>query len=168
VTATSASRCRTAAGIVVAGGLLAALLVPVVTGTSAAAAPLQAPPVVGPSDAARALKDVVLDWSPVPGASSYVVQVGTDEEWSDTPTLELTTVASRLTLPTSLPHASYVWRVAGVSAQGQGRWSAAGTFTRGWNAAPQLLAPLGGVVDPAAVIPTFRWTPVPTASEYQL
>ena len=169
MTATSASRRRTVAGVAVAGGLLAALLAPAVTGTGAAAAPLQAPPVVGPSAAAAALEEVVLDWTPVAGATSYVVQVGTDEEWSDTPTVELTTVASRATLPTWLPHASYVWRVAAVGAQGQGRWSAAGTFTRGWNAAPQLLAPAGGGrVDPAVGVPTFRWTPVPTASEYQL
>ena len=168
MTVTPASRRWTAAGVVGATGLLAALLTPVVTGTSAAAAPLQAPPVVGPSDAATALKDVVLDWAPVAGASSYVVQVGTDEQWSDTPTMELTTVASRLTLPTSLPHASYVWRVAAVSGQGQGRWSTGGTFTRGWSAAPQLLSPVGGVVDPAVAVPAFRWTPVPSASEYQL
>lgn len=35
-------------------------------------------------------------------------------------------------------------------------------------ASPQLLGPLGGAVDPALGVTTFRWTPVPTASEYQL
>lgn len=159
---------RTALGVVLACGVAVGGLSPLVLGSTAAAAPLQAPPVVGPADAAEVRKDVVLDWAPVAGATAYVVQVGTDEQWSDDPTLELKTVASRLTLPTSLPHASYVWRVAGVSAQGQGRWSAAGTFTRGWGAAPTPLSPTGGLADPAEGVPTFRWTPVPTASEYQL
>ena len=160
------SRLAGALAVTVATAVLAGTAGPL-GGRSAAAAPLPAPPVVGPADAGPVLKEVVLDWTAVPGASSYVVQVGTDDEWSDEPTLELTTVASRLTLPTSLPHGSYVWRVAAVGADGQGRWSAGGTFTRGWDAAPRPLGPVGPV-DPAAGVPTFSWTPVPTASEYQL
>lgn len=166
---TAAPRRRwTAAGAVVTGAAVVAVLVPTTFGTVAsAAAPLQ-PPVVATSPGGTAVKEVVLDWAPVAGATAYVVQVGTDEQWSDTPTLQLPTVATRLTLPAWLPHASYVWRVAAVSGKAQGRWSTVGTFTRGWDAAPKLLSPLSGSIDPAAAVPTFRWTPVPTASEYQL
>jgi hypothetical protein len=112
-------------------------------------------------------KEVVLDWAPVAGTTSYVVEVDTDGEWSDDPTLSLTTVATRITLPTSLPHASYVWRVAAVTAGGQSRWSKNGTFTRGWTQLARPLSPIG-TPSPAPGIVTFSWSPVPTASEYQL
>ena len=160
-------RARLLGACALASAVVAGALTPLVLSTPATAAPLPAPPVVGPGTSG-ALKEVVLDWTGVAQATSYVVQVGTDEQWSDDPTLELKTVATRLTLPTSLPHASYVWRVAAVGKQGQGRWSAAGSFVRAWSARPTLLSPAAGRVDPAAGVPTFRWTPVPRASEYQL
>ena len=160
-------RVRLVGACALASAVVAGVLTPLVLPTAATAAPLPAPPVVGPGTSG-ALKEVVLDWTGVASATSYVVQVGTDEQWADDPTLELTTVATRLTLPTSLPHASYVWRVAAVGEQGQGRWSPAGHFVRGWSARPTLVTPAGGPVDPADGVPTFRWTPVPHASEYQL
>ena len=136
-------RARLLGAVTLACAVAAGGLTSLGTGTAAAAL-LPAPPVLGPADADPVLKEVVLDWAGVAGAASYVVQVGTDEQWSDDPTLELKTVATRLTLPTSLPHASYVWRVAAVSADGQGHWSSTGTFTRGWQAQPRLLAPANG------------------------
>jgi hypothetical protein len=111
---------------------------------------------------------VVLDWSGVPGAAAYVVQVGTDEEWSDKPTLELDTVASRVTLPASLPHASYVWRVAAVGTDGQGRWSSNGTFTPGWSARAGAAGPQQRRGRPHRRRPDVPLDPVPAASEYQL
>lgn len=159
-------RLRLAGATALASAVVAGTLTSL-AGGSAAAAPLPAPPVVGPTTAGAPLKSVVLDWAPVAGATSYVVQVGADEEWSDAPTLERPTPATLLVLPTWLPHASYVWRVAAVGPDGQGRWSPNGTFTRGWDAAPRPIAP-AGVVDPALAVPTFRWSPVATASEYQL
>lgn len=127
---------RAAAGAVLAGAVLASGLTPVVLGTTASAAVPLAPPVVTSPSTGTPMKEVVLDWAPVAQASSYVVQVGTNDEWSDEPTVELTTVATRLTLPTWLPHASYVWRVAGVTGKAPGGWSATGAFTRGWATAP--------------------------------
>jgi len=163
------SRSKLAGAAVLATAVVASGLTPLLTGAASAATLLPAPPVVGPTSATAQLKEVVLDWAAVAGATSYVVQVGTDDEWSDEPTLQLTSVATRLTLPTSLPHASYVWRVAAVGAAGQGRWSPAGTFTRGWPTRATPLTPTAGsLVGPEVGRPTFSWTPVPTASEYQL
>ena len=163
------SRSKLAGVAVLASAVVASGLTPLLTGAATAATLLPAPPLVSPSDATSKLKEVVLDWAPVTGATSYLVQVGTDHEWSDTPTLELTSVATRITLPTSLPHASYVWRVAAMGADGQGRWSTAGTFTRGWTSKATPLTPAAGtVVGPAVGRPTFSWTPVASASEYQL
>lgn len=160
------ARRRTLTGIVVTtAAVVAGSLTPLLADSAAAALP-PAPSVVAPSVDGAPVKDVVLDWAPVTGAETYTVQVGTDGEWSDDPTLELTTVASRLTLPTSLPHASHVWRVAAVGAGGQGRWSSSGAFTRGWSERARPVSPIG--TSTAHGLSVFRWTPVPTASEYQL
>lgn len=163
-------RPRQVGAVAVAAAVIAGGLIPFVTGGVAAAAdPLPGPAVVGPTDAGTLAKEVVLDWAPVSGAKGYAVQVGTDDQWSDAPTLSLRTVASRLTLPVVLPHAAYVWRVAALGTDGQGRWSGNGTFTRGWNAAATPLTPAdGSAVGPEVGRPTFSWTPVATASEYQL
>ena len=162
----SRSRSRRAGVVVAAAAVCAGSLTPLLADQALAAVPAT-PGVVSPLSAGAGVKEVVLDWAPVAGATSYAVEVDTDGEWSDDPTLSLTTVASRITLPTSLPHASYVWRVAAVGAGGQSRWSTNGTFTRGWSARPTPLSPIGASSSGAGVA-TFSWSPVPTASEYQL
>jgi len=159
------SRTRRIGIAVVSTALLASGVTPLTAGGALAADLLAGPGLVGPVDAGPERKEVTLDWTVAVGAKSYVVQVGTDDQWSDDPTMELTTLASRITLPPALPHASYVWRVAAVGVDGQGRWSRNGTFTRGWPDKPRPLTPAAGA---AAGIPTFTWTPVATASEYQL
>ena len=158
------SRSRLIGVAVLASAVVGSALTPLVAGTAAAAAPLPAAAVVGPTDSGPLLKDVVLDWSAVAGAKAYRVQVGTDDEWSDAPTLAVDTVATRFTLPTWLPHASYVWRVAALGDATQSRWATGGTFTRGWLAKPDGLVTSAG----GSWVPEFRWNPVPTASEYQL
>ena len=160
------SPARLAGALLAATAVSAGGLIPLLAG-SAAAAPPAAPGVVAPVTAGSGLKEVVLDWAPVAGATAYVVEVDTDDEWSGEPTLSLKTVATRITLPTSLPHASYVWRVAAVGTGGQSRWSANGTFTRGWSERARPLTPIGTPSTAPGVV-TFSWSPVPTASEYQL
>ena len=162
------SRSRLARAVVATAAVCAGSLTPLLAGSAGAATtPPPTPAVVAPTSTAAGLKEVVLDWTPAVGATSYVVEVDTDGEWSDAPTLSRTTVATRFTLPTWLPHASYVWRVAAVGAGGQSRWSANGTFTRAWSAKPTPLSPVG-TPSPVPGVVTFSWTPVPTASEYQL
>ena len=161
-------RPRQTGAAVVATLALAAGILPLAAGGTASAAVLLPPPAVAsPLTEETVLKEVVLDWAAMAGATGYVVQIGTDELWSDDPTMQLTTVATRLTVPTSLPHAGYVWRVAAVGAGGQGRWSANGSFTRAWGSTPLPIAPSGAIASEVGV-PTFSWTPVPTASEYQV
>ena len=159
---------------VTAAAVLAGLVAPVLS-TPAAAAGLPAPrPATGASTDLQ--KVVELRWEPVTGAASYAVQVGTDPYWSDEADIfPLTTVSTRLTLPVWLPHADYLWRVAAVDAAGaRSAWSAtadatgqplsAVTFTRGWEDVPVLRTQTAG----DEYFPTFRWSPVRTASEYQI
>ena len=168
------TRTRARLTALAAAGLALGVLTPLAAGGAAAqeapAAPAGPPPaapvVLGPLDHAPVVKDVVLDWRSVAGAESYVVELGTDETWSDDPVLSETATGTELALPGWLPSASYAWRVAGVRGGVQGEWSQTGTFTRGWREQVRLLTPAAG----ASVVgrPTFSWSPVAGASAYEL
>ncbi|HUR52226.1 MAG TPA: Ig-like domain-containing protein, partial [Mycobacteriales bacterium] len=127
---------------------------------------LAAPTGLTPNDG-TVRKTVTLNWAPVPGATSYSVEVGRDASWSDTPVYSATAKVSQLVLPVSLPHGSYVWRVAALKGSAVGHWSsetADPEFTRGWTAAPTALTPVGAV----GARPEFSWTPLPFASAYEV
>lgn len=121
-----------------------------------------------------AMKNVMLDWAPVTGATGYRVQVGTDSTWSDDPVLTQDVLQSELTLPASLPHSTYVWRVAALKAGALGHWSSESTqdqpeaqFTRAWHDAPTPLAPAQGSTT-TTDRSTFSWSPVLGASAYEV
>jgi hypothetical protein len=127
---------------------------------------LAAPTSLTPNDA-TVRKTVTLIWAAVSGATSYKVEVGRDSTWSDAPVYAATAKVSQLTLPVSLPHGSYVWRVAAAKGATIGHWSSETIdpeFTRGWNDAPTTVAPAGAV----GARPEFSWTPVPFASAYEV
>jgi len=169
VTSSSRPRSRARLAGLAAAAVAAGALTPFAGGSAAAqeaAAPPAAPAVLGPVNADPVIKDVVLDWRAVSGAESYVVELGTDETWSDDAVWTDTTATTELALPAWLPDASYLWRVAAVKGGVQGAWSQDGTFTRGWRDRPVLVAPASGAALPGR--PTFSWTPVPGASAYQL
>ena len=174
-----------ATSIVGVTGIAAASTEPV------ASAPLAAPASLSPDDCLDAtvspardtdtgcrtslphatLKTVKLDWAPVSGASGYRVEIGTDSTWSDDPTLTQDVRSSEFTLPVWLPHATYVWRVAALRGTALGHWSSESTqpqseaqFTRGWRDAPTPNA----VQTPFEGRPTYSWSPVPSASGYQV
>ncbi|MCW2777999.1 MAG: sdrD 1, partial [Frankiales bacterium] len=144
---------------------------PTPTGAPAGTRPaLPAPALVGPTGPADApqpvLKDVVLAWAPVAGATGYTVQVSQDGDFSDDAvTYEGQSVSTRLALP-ALPSAAYRWRVAATQAAGHGFWSTSGAFTEGWRDRVSGLRTSAG---PAGdEFPTFAWTPIASASEYEL
>src|SRR4051794_10714888 len=154
------------AGLAVAT-VVGGALVPLTLSSASAATLLPAPVIISPVDSASLLKSVTLTWQPVGGASSYQVQVGTDEDWADAPTYAATSVVPQLTLPTWLPHAAYVWRVAALNGTTQGRWSSAsplGTFSRGWRNAPTGLT----VTEDVNGTQTWSWNPIVTASAYEI
>ena|GEM_PF-3846112 len=134
--------------------------------TQASAAPITvgAPSVVGPVTSGPVVKDVSLTWRPTAGATGYRVQVGTDPDWSDTPSYTVDTAATQVALPAGLPHASYVWRVAALQGTGHGPWSTEGTFTKGWRDRPTPVGPSGTIT----AYPTYSWAPIASASAYEL
>jgi hypothetical protein len=133
-----------------------------VSGTGLLAAPTSLTP-----NGSSVLKTVTLNWAAVAGATSYKVEVGRDSTWSDAPVFTGTAKASQLTLPVSLPHGSYTWRVAAVKGTTVGHWTSETTdpeFSRGWSNTPTTVAPAG----PVGLRPEFSWTPIPSASAYEL
>jgi hypothetical protein len=138
----------------------------VVPSLPAAAASVPAPVLTGPADnTTTPLKDVVLTWNAVTGASDYQVQVSPNDEWTNN-TVSLPdegkTVNNLYEMPLSLPHASYFWR---VRAEVGGTWSAyssSRSFLREWE------DPFTILKSPTAANPTIAWTPVKAASQYRV
>jgi hypothetical protein len=145
--------------------------------TEAVSAPLAAPQSLSPDDGGSAyphavLKTVTLSWSAVSGATGYRVQVGTDSTWSDDNAISFTqdVAQTSVTLPVSLPHATYVWRVAALKGSTVGHWSSEegqaqseAEFTRGWRDLP-----VQGSVVWSGARPVFAWSPVAGATGYEL
>lgn len=123
--------------------------------------------------------DVVLEWSPVNGAATYQVQVSPNEDFSNNLSVDVVTKSTRYA-PNDLKfldNGSYYWRVRARDAApvpNLGNWSqtvevGAGAerayFNRMWHQRPTLDAPAPGA---EVATPTFRWSPVPHASHYEL
>ncbi|MGB8649503.1 MAG: hypothetical protein WCD35_02455, partial [Mycobacteriales bacterium] len=124
----SPRRGATIATTLLTAALLPLTALPALGSTEPVAAPLAAPGGLSPDDSnapyPHAVRQTVrLDWAPVSGATGYRVQVGRDATWSDDPVLSVDVVSSELTLPVSLPNASYVWRVAAEQGSSLGHWS---------------------------------------------
>lgn len=165
-----------------AGAVGSFLLVPGQALAAGSAAPgPSAPKLVSPADdnnESAPLKDVVLKWDPVSGASSYQVQVSPNSNFTNnTVTLPNNgaTDATTYELPISLPHSAYFWRVRSVEGSQQGSWSAPFEFLREWDSSTTPSGSFTMLTDPSVATdatgmgnPLFSWTPVPDASLYEV
>lgn len=137
------------------------------------AKPVLTSPAVGAT-----VTDVVFQWTPVAGAATYEIEVSPSEDFNSV-TLREIVKGTRFSPKVTLQNASYFWRVRARDAKSTpnlGGWSslieaAPGSyvpaqFTRAWNDRPTLLSPAPGDFNVSR--PTFRWTPVPYASHYEL
>lgn len=116
------------------------------------------------------VQDVALRWAPVPGASTYHVQVSPNADWANNLSVDVTVDGTAYSPPTTLDNASYFWRVRARDAAtppNLGAWSTEGQFTRAWTDEPTLLGP-ADTVAVSVETPTFTWTPIPHASHYEL
>jgi len=135
---------------------------------------LPAPQIVYPvDDINQTLEDVVFDWTPVPGAKTYDLQVATDADFNNTQLTVTGIQSTRYSPATTLNSDQFWWRVRAVDPAGQqSAWtSSLNGFKRVWPDAPQALYPLGSTSSPAALNGTkafFQWSPVQHATEYQL
>jgi hypothetical protein len=86
---------------------------------------LSAPTLVSPANDARFRRgrQVTFDWSDVPGAAGYTIQIDDSDSFSAPLTLSQTTTTSQFS-SSSLPRGTLRWRVrANDSAGGSSAWS---------------------------------------------
>ena len=114
-----------------------------------------------------AVQDVVLDWAPVLGASTYDLQVSTDQNFNTTVIDQAGVAGTRYSPAITLNNDQYFWRVRAVDAAGhRGSWNLVPTwrFKRNYPDQPTLQYPADGatVGDPFF----YQWSGVPRASRY--
>ena len=115
---------------------------------------------------------VVLNWDPVPGATSYTVEIATTAGFAKV--LWKGDTDQSFAAPTTLlPDGDYFWRVTAVdSASTVGLTSETARFAKRW---PNQVAglttassPGGKPVSQIALHPYFTWKPVPGAATYDV
>jgi hypothetical protein len=146
------------AAVTVASGLVPA--------HSAFANTVSPPNLVGPANNTNTpLKDVILRWTHVPGASQYQVQVSPNINFTNNAVSlpkDGVTVNTLYEVPLSLPHSTYYWR---VRAEVAGAWS---NYTSPWQFLREWEQPLTILQQPTTADPTLSWAPVPEASLYRV
>lgn len=118
------------------------------------------------------VRDVVLDWAPVPGAATYDLQLSTDENFQNDSSGVTRTISritsTRYSPPSTVDNDEYYWRVRPVDLSGNapswGDGQAVWQFRRNWPEQPRLIHPANHapVGDPFFL----EWTPVELASSY--
>lgn len=124
------------------------------------------------------IEDVVFQWTPVPGAQSYDLQVATDSTFNNFAYKVENLRGARYSPPTTLYNDQFWWRVRAVDLAGQATaWgSGRASFKRDWLDKPTAVWPTGSVAveNNADVVPSdgnrlfFQWTPVDHASRYEV
>ncbi len=106
---------------------------------------LDKPGLVAPvDDINQNIEEVVLDWTPVPGATSYDVQVSTDVNFLTVTTAINGVRSTRWSPPETLDNDQYYWRVRPLDAAGNKRdWTAVSIwkFRRNWPRAARTRVP---------------------------
>ncbi|MFZ0323375.1 MAG: hypothetical protein WAN48_04490 [Actinomycetes bacterium] len=158
----STRRARLALGVMAAGALAAGLLP---LGSMAAATVATGPTNLAPDSTSTWVKNVVLTWDAIDGASSYEVQLSNDGFNTDGAVLDKTVASNRYEPPVSIPRGNYVWRVRATTGSGTTDWSATADLLKGWDpsVSPVLSAVTGSASDFAV-----DWTPVADASYYEV
>jgi hypothetical protein len=122
------------------------------------------PTIIGPADEQVVNTIPTLQWTRLPDATKYDVQVSTSNTFTAT-LLSTSTVNSQYTPTIQLPVGDLFWRVR-VNGSGDAGWSTA-QFERAQVAAPEMLGPTGGLQQPDSP-PLIQWTSVPGAKKYFL
>ncbi|QSR33059.1 hypothetical protein CFI00_21645 [Nocardioides sp. S5] len=141
-------------------------------------APIVQPTIIGPSTDEDVI-DVVLDWSPVPGAKYYELEVDDDVNFGspvDSQQVPAQIYGTRFSPKTTLGNGQYYWRVRARDLDNNPtEWVRVSPdehyfFDRQWRDKPQLVYPY----DPAGTLQHvsndlyYEWEPVPHASNYEV
>ena len=127
----------------------------------------QIPELLLPADGLDARFLPRFTWTAVSGASSYILEISSQENFSDR-VAEVTTRNTSYTQESALANnKDYFWRVRAVSPQKvNGPASLARRFRANWIQPPTLLSP--PVRSIHHIYPYFSWTPVAGAERYQI
>lgn len=127
----------------------------------------QIPTLLEPADDLDARFIPRFTWSAVSGASSYVIEISSQENFSDL-LVNVTTRNTSYTPEKSLANnKDYFWRVRAISPRKvNGPTSEVRSFRSNWIQPPTLLSP--PVRSIHHIYPYFSWSPVPGAQRYQI
>jgi hypothetical protein len=168
---------RTALAAIVAIGV--AGLQPMIAGQAFGATSLGTPSGLAPNSSTTPQKDPVLSWSNISGASGYQVELSKSSDFSD-PTDQVklpdggTPTVASYTVPQTLVHGVYFWRVRATDASANGNWSGDAALDRTWSDAPATTAstPSSDATATQTGIASypwrFAWTPIQDASSYEV
>ena len=126
----------------------------------------QSPILISPPDSSIVLpNNVLLDWSDVPTATSYRVQVSFNPSFSAL-LIDETTNISQYTIPFNVGSSWLYWRVYATNQYGTSLWSTVWSFHTGQAAPPTPLL----ICDTANVplTPILDWNNVPSAMSYRV
>ena len=135
---------------------------------------LAVPTLTSPNDTfEETVEDVRVDWSPVPGAATYDLQIALDPDFNNYAYTATGLRGTAFSPPTTLNNDEFWWRVRAVDAAGvEAPWQASRfNFKRQWLDQAQPLHPIGtsaapGLQDAASTY--FSWTPAQHATHYQV
>lgn len=135
---------------------------------------LDVPTLTSPNDTfEETVEDVRVDWSPVPGAATYDLQIALDPDFNNYAYTATGLRGTSFSPPTTLNNDEFWWRVRAVDAAGvEAPWQASRyNFKRQWLDQAQALHPVGTAAAPGRqdVDSTyFSWTPAQHATHYQV
>ena len=116
---------------------------------------------------------VVFSWQPVPGATSYTIQVGNSadfigaQQFQTYNTSYTLTDTQSFTLSDGTTPQSWWWQVQAKYVDNSvTQWSTAWNYQITWPAVPQLESPADGAT--GVVDTVFSWDPVPGAAWYEI
>jgi|GEM_PF-5890391 len=142
----------------------AAILLILVTGSASAA--LTAPMPLTPLEGGKLTnRTPTFDWSDVPGATAYDLQVDNDNDFSST-VIDQSTVVSNYTPLTGLNAGTYYWRVRARSAADTSAWSTNRSFQI-YTPIPTLMLPIDNSQSTDHT-PAFDWSNASGATGYDL
>jgi len=145
---------------------------------SYAVAPIAQPTIAAPASD-QDVTDVVLDWSPVPGAKYYELQVDDDVSFGspiDPQQVPAQIYGTRFSPKTTFGNGQYYWRVRARDLDGNPTdWVRVSAedhffFDRVWRDQPQLVYPYdsSGAIQHVSNDLFYEWLPVPHASNYEV
>ena len=129
---------------------------------------LAAPDLVRPADdPTTGIQDVVLEWTPVPGATKYELEVSVADSFNTVRESRADIVGTTFSPTKTYWNDQYFWHVRAIDAYGnKSPWGPTWRFKRDWPDQPVLQYPAQSQTVGSPLF--FQWTAVPLATRYRV